>query len=73
MLGSTFSKMGASLFMMSALAGPATVPQSDTSANTDARQWVAARFAGQAPVGVKQGFLGSAQESVKGCELTRLR
>ncbi|HEV3275485.1 MAG TPA: alpha-galactosidase [Terriglobia bacterium] len=57
MLGSTFSKMGASLLMMSALAGPATVPQSDTSANTDARQWVAAKFAGQAPVGVKQGFL----------------
>ena len=56
MLRSTFSKVGAFL-LMSVLAGVAPVPQSVTSAKTDAQHWVAAKFAGQPPVEIEQGFL----------------
>jgi alpha-galactosidase len=55
-LRSTFSKVGAFL-LMSALAGVAPVPQSVTSAKTDAQHWVAAKFAGQPPVEIEPGFL----------------
>ncbi|MGO9272837.1 MAG: NPCBM/NEW2 domain-containing protein, partial [Terriglobia bacterium] len=43
--------------MVSALAGAAPALHSATSAETGAQQWVAAKFAGESPVGLRQGCL----------------
>jgi alpha-galactosidase len=57
MLNSTLSRMSVPLLTVSALVGLAPVLQSVTSAKSEAEQWVAAKFAGAAPVGLRQGYL----------------
>ena len=54
-----WQNIGVPWLMVSVLAGavPALHSSAATSAETDAQQWVAAKFAGEAQAGVRQGYL----------------